>query len=170
MEVEIVKPQTPRYRNDGGTIMVSNENARVINVTKEGHSFEILVALTYRNCYEGISSRSICGGSRPLHSATMAVGVNHRGDMSLIKNRYGRDGVGVDVRESIMRGLDMGGFCHYEAMSVMATFNTAVSGILGEPVFCDEEFPLGINYRDYWIHTQKKSMVKKYRIKRHSLV
>ena len=167
MQIEVTKPYMRHASRE-------NENARVITIYRDGNQvFDILVCLTYRQVINGdISSTTLSGGMEPLYRASMAVGTNFLGEMRLVKNRYGPDGINdeEDVRQTIIDSLWNMGFTHLEASRVMTEFNHCLTEITGEPILYMNTYPYGVSRRRYMMEEHKKALVKKYNITRHRLI
>jgi hypothetical protein len=166
MEIEVTKPYN-RFRQR------EDDNMRVINVWGDTYNFDILVGLTYRRPNGGdISTEIMSGGNEPLHRATVAIGVNFLGEMRMVKNRYGINGSNdeVEVRQILFDTIVSVGFSHLESSRILTEFNKCVAEITDEPVVHTKEYPYGVSRRRYMIEDSWKTWVKKYRIKRHSLI
>lgn len=168
MIIEVTKPYN-KFRQS------EDENTRIINVLSDTHNFNILVGLTTRHILTpsrmGDSGGNflILGGIEALHRASIAISVNFLGEMRLVKNRWSPESSNdeLEVREILYDLMVSVGFNHFESSHILTVFNRCVADITDENIICSLEYPHGVSRRRY---LKSKLWVKKYTIKKHSLV
>jgi len=163
MEIEVTKPYIRHMQRE-------NDNARVINIYGGTYNFDILVGLMYKQNIN--DSNTLYGGTEPLHKASIVIGTDFLGQLNLIKNRYGMNGQTDEheIRQAILDSMVSMGFTHLESSRIILEFNRCLSEIIGQEILYMREFPYGITRRRYMIDEHKKTIIKKYCIKRHQLV
>jgi hypothetical protein len=163
---KIYNPQTGRELFGSRMVVMTDDN---------GYETNILIGVgnrstIYRDNHNPMDPCQFSVNRRYLYQAHIAIVMDVLGNMRIVKNRTGRDNTdltNLEIRQELWTSFENMGLGYYECALMMGNFNQAVSECLDEPVFQNEMYPLGINYRDYM---RRGIMIKDYKIKRHSLL
>ncbi len=156
MDINVI---TPNKRFSSGL----EERVRVIELP---NGIDVVVGLTYTT-YSG--HVIMYGGQQNMYMATIAVGVNHLGELRLMKNRWGGEGLTneLEIRGHIYNSLRevFGIIRNYDLIKFMTIFNSCISEITQTQIICSLEYPLGISFRKYMSH--KNRLTPRKHIKKH---
>ena len=159
MDINVI---TPNKRFSSGL----EECVRIIQLP---NGIDVVVGLTH-TIHNG--DVVMYGGQQNMYMATIAVGVNHLGELRLMKNRCGVDGLTdeVQIRKNIYNSLrDVFGITrNYDLIKFMTIFNGCISELTQTQIICDLEYPLGVSFRRYMLH--KNRLTPRKHIKKHMLL
>lgn len=141
------------------------ERVRIIQLP---NGVDVVVGLTHTTYNRGVV---MYGGEQNPYRTTIVVGVNHLGELRLMKNRWGVDGLTdeVQIREIINDTLRCQlGINHYDLIKFMTIFNGCISKISQTQIICNLEYPLGVSFHRYRL--LKKMLTPRKHIKKHKLL